>query len=334
MKTVLLTGGAGFIGSHMVRFLIQQGVRVINVDALTYAGNLDNLQEARHHPQHYFVHANICQEEVLTSLLSKHKPDALIHMAAESHVDRSIACADQFIQTNVLGTHRLLDATLAYFQNLDTTRREMFRFLHVSTDEVFGALGSQGYFTEESPYQPNSPYAASKAASDLLVRAYHRTYGLPILIVNTSNNYGPHQYPEKLIPLVLTRALSHQPLPVYGDGQQRRDWLYVTDHVEALWAVLHQGRVGESYCIGADNESTNLTLVGTLCDLLEEMMPSSLSYRSLITFVEDRLGHDVRYALNARKVMQHTDWKPRVSFKEGLKQTVAFYVDNFQRSAA
>jgi dTDP-glucose 4,6-dehydratase len=334
MIKILLTGGAGFIGSHMVAFLLKQGAHVLNVDALTYAGNLDNLQEIADHNHYTFAHTNICDKAALASLITSYAPDALIHMAAESHVDRSIACADDFIQTNVVGTHRLLEETLSYFQGLSGSKREAFRFLHVSTDEVFGALGPTGVFTENSPYQPNSPYAASKAASDLLARAYHHTYGLPVIIANASNTYGPHQYPEKLIPLVLTRAMAGQPLPVYGDGQQRRDWMYVTDHVEALWALVQKGRVGESYCIGACNEWPNLQLVEKLCQILDEVAPATNPYRTLIRFVTDRLGHDVRYAIDATKLQTETGWLPRMPFEEGLRETVKFYVHQWQKVSA
>ncbi|MGV8948009.1 MAG: dTDP-glucose 4,6-dehydratase [Candidatus Paracaedibacter sp.] len=325
---ILVTGGAGFIGSNFVCDALEQGHQVVNIDKLTYAGNLGNLGSYSSHKNHIFYKEDICHKNGIEQIIMQHQPDVILHMAAESHVDRSIDCADDFIRTNVMGTHQLLDVTLKYYKNLDD--KERFRFIHLSTDEVFGALGPTGKFHETMPYRPNSPYAASKASSDLLVRSYHQTYGLPTLIVNASNNYGSKQYPEKLIPLTILNALENKPLPIYGDGQQMRDWLYVIDHVQALHAVINFGRIGESYCVGADNEMANLILVEKICIILDELRPGSLhgSYKSLITFVKDRPGHDFRYATDASKLKQHTGWAPKISFEEGLRATIQWYLDS------
>jgi dTDP-glucose 4,6-dehydratase len=316
----------------MVRLLLDQGVHVINLDALTYSGNLENLRDIEGHPHYTFVQGNICDHEAVCAVFKTFAPEGVIHMAAESHVDRSIACADAFIQTNVVGTHRLLEGAFAYFQSLTLAQQKAFRFLHVSTDEVFGSLGPEGTFTEHSPYKPNSPYAASKAASDLLARAYHHTYGLPVVIANASNTYGPNQYPEKLIPVVLTRALAHQTIPVYGHGQQRRDWMYVTDHAHALWAMFQRGRIGQNYCIGTSTEWTNLALVEKLCGLLDTLVPTITPYKTLIRFVTDRLGHDERYAIDASKLRHETGWSPQMAFDPGLEETVKFYVAQWQKT--
>ncbi len=325
---ILVTGGAGFIGSNFVCHALEQGHEVINIDKLTYAGNLENLEDYKDHPSHHFYKKDICDRDAIKAIIFKHAPDGIIHMAAESHVDRSIDCADEFIRTNINGTHALLDAALSYYKQLDN--KESFRFIHLSTDEVFGALSSTGKFDETMPYRPNSPYAASKASSDLLVRSYYKTYGLPTITINASNNYGPKQYPEKLIPLTILNALEHKPLPIYGDGCQIRDWLFVHDHVEALMAVLENGKVGESYCIGAENEISNLELVSHICELLDHLKPFEKSYRELIAYVKDRPGHDFRYATNASKLKSHTGWSSKVSFEEGLQATIRWYMERFE----
>lgn len=326
---ILVTGGAGFIGSNFVCSMLKIGHQVITVDKLTYAGNLENFDEYKKHPQHFFYQEDICNDFALQAIFMKHQPDVVVHMAAESHVDRSIDCADDFIQTNIVGTHKVLDAALKYYKTCVSP--DQFRFIHLSTDEVFGALGLEGKFNELMPYQPNSPYAASKAASDHLVRAYRQTYGLPTIIVNSSNNYGPKQYPEKLIPLTILNAIEGKPLPVYGNGQQIRDWLYVADHVEALYAIIKNGRVGYSYCVGSDNEMTNLSLVHTICELVDQMHVDTRSFscKQLITYVADRPGHDFRYATDASQLKEHTGWFPKVSFQDGLKETVRWYADRY-----
>ncbi|MBM3467987.1 MAG: dTDP-glucose 4,6-dehydratase [Alphaproteobacteria bacterium] len=324
---ILVTGGAGFIGSNFIGQSLSQGHEIINVDKLTYAGNPENLGSDYNHKNHMFYKEDICNKQAIEEILFRERPDVILHMAAESHVDRSIDCADDFIQTNVVGTHQLLDASLKYYKSL--TNKNKFRFLHLSTDEVFGALNETGKFNETTPYCPNSPYAASKAASDLLVRSYYQTYGLPTMIVNSSNNYGPKQYPEKLIPLMILNALEQKPLPVYGKGQQIRDWLFVTDHVDALLKLISLGENGESYCIGAHNEMTNLSLVQLICNYLDEIHPVQSSYQNLITFVSDRPGHDYRYATDASKLAKTTGWSPKVGFQEGLKQTILWYLERF-----
>jgi dTDP-glucose 4,6-dehydratase len=325
---ILITGGAGFIGSNFVCQALEKDYQIINVDKLTYAGDLKNLGVYLNHPNHQFYKEDICNKSEIEKLLALHQPDIILHMAAESHVDRSIDCADEFIRTNIIGTQVLLDCALNYYKNLQDKSR--FKFLHLSTDEVFGALGAEGSFNESMPYLPNSPYAASKASSDHLVRAYHRTYGLPTIIVNSSNNYGPRQYPEKLIPLTILNALESKPLPVYGEGKQVRDWLFVNDHVDALICLIQQGKIGESYCIGSSNELNNLRLVQTLCQILNEQYPAKVPYESLITFVKDRPGHDFRYSTDASKLKSHTGWSPKMSFQEGLQKTVGWYIDQFE----
>ena len=326
---ILVTCGAGFIGSHFVCSMLEKGHQIITVDKLTYAGNLENFDEYRLHANHFFYKEDICNADALHSLFLKHQPDVVMHMAAESHVDRSIDCADDFIKTNIVGTHVLLDAALRYYKTC--ALQERFRFIHLSTDEVFGALGLEGKFNESMPYLPNSPYAASKAASDHLVRAYRQTYGLPTIIVNSSNNYGPKQYPEKLIPLTILNALEGKPLPVYGTGQQIRDWLYVTDHVEALYALIKQGQVGYSYCVGSDNEMTNLSLVQVICEFVDQLYfeKCTSSCKQLITYVADRPGHDFRYATDASRLKEHTGWKSKTSFFDGLRETVRWYADRY-----
>ncbi len=327
---ILVTGGAGFIGSNFVLDWLQSTDEpVINLDKLTYAGNPDNLASLEGDARHQLVRGDICDRERVASLLAQHQPRAIVHFAAESHVDRSIHGPGDFIRTNVDGTFNLLEATRAYLATLDDARRQAFRFLHVSTDEVFGTLSpTDPPFSETTPFAPNSPYAASKAASDHLVRAWHHTYGLPVVTGNCSNNYGPLQFPEKLIPLMIANALAGKPLPVYGDGQQVRDWLYVGDHCSALRRVLDAGRLGETYNIGGWNEKANLDVVHTLCALLDELAPKAGSYREQITFVADRPGHDRRYAIDARKIERELGWRPAETFETGLKKTVQWYLAN------
>ncbi|GAB6068106.1 dTDP-glucose 4,6-dehydratase [Methylothermus subterraneus] len=329
--TWLVTGGAGFIGGNFVLRQIARGrARIVNLDALTYAGNLDTLAAVLDHPDHVFVQGSIGDRDKVLSLLRAYRPTAIINFAAESHVDRSIDSPAPFIQTNVVGTFELLEAARRYFRDLPETERQRFRFLHVSTDEVYGSLGPTGKFTEESPYRPNSPYSASKAASDHLVRAYHHTYGLPTLTTNCSNNYGPYQFPEKLIPLMILNAIEGKPLPVYGTGQNVRDWLYVEDHCRAIERVLEAGRPGEVYNIGGGSEKTNLEVVQTLCRLLDELLPHS-PYRphaQLIAFVADRPGHDLRYAIDASKIHRELQWSPAETFETGIRKTVRWYLEN------
>ncbi|MBC6942914.1 MAG: dTDP-glucose 4,6-dehydratase [Xanthomonadales bacterium] len=331
MKTLLVTGGAGFIGGNFVlAALAQGGVRIVNLDALTYAGNRDTLASLNGRDEHRFVHGDIGDAERVRQLLAEHQPDAIVNFAAESHVDRSIDGPAAFVQTNVVGTLNLLECALAHWRALPLERQDGFRFLHVSTDEVYGSLGPLGRFTEQSPYAPNSPYSASKAASDHLVRAFHHTYGLPTLTTNCSNNYGPYQFPEKLIPLVIQKALAGEPLPVYGDGRNVRDWLYVGDHCSAIRRVLDIGRVGEVYNVGGDAERENITVVKTICALLDERRPLADGGRreSLIAYVKDRPGHDRRYAIDAGKIKRELGWRPAESFDSGLARTVDWYLDN------
>ena len=334
-KTVLVTGGAGFIGCNLVRSLIASGYRVINLDKLTYAGNLASLTDLEDNDQHAFVQGDICDSELLERLFATHCPSAVLNLAAESHVDRSIDGPEQFIQTNIVGTFRLLEVARSYWNNLGEDDQHIFRFLHVSTDEVYGSLGATGYFTETTPYAPRSPYSASKASSDHLVDAYHHTYGLPTLLTNCSNNYGPYQFPEKLIPLMVRNAVERKPLPVYGDGQNIRDWLYVTDHCDAIQCVLEKGKPGECYNIGGDSERTNLQVVHAICDIVDELVPDlaesrleSQPRRSLIQFVTDRPGHDRRYAIDASKIRTELGWQPSLQFEQGLRQTIQWYLDN------
>jgi dTDP-glucose 4,6-dehydratase len=327
--TLLVTGGAGFIGSNFVLdWLAAGGEPVLNLDALTYAGNLHNLDAIKADPRHAFVHGEIGDRTLVDRLLAEHCPRAVLHFAAESHVDRSIHGPGEFMRTNVMGSFALLEAVRAYWSALPTADKNVFRFLHVSTDEVYGSLApGAAAFTETHPYEPNSPYAASKAASDHLVRAWFHTYGLPVLTTNCSNNYGPHHFPEKLIPLTIVNALAGKALPVYGDGQQVRDWLYVRDHASAIRAVLAGGRVGETYNIGGWNEKTNLEIVHTVCALLDELQPDPAgSYRRLITHVKDRPGHDRRYAIDARKIERELGWRPAETFETGIRKTVQWYL--------
>ena len=325
-----MTGGAGFIGGNFVLDAVNRGIKVVNLDALTYAGNLDTLASLADNPGHIFVEGDIGDADLVKRLLDEHRPEAVINFAAESHVDRSIDGPGAFVQTNVVGTLSLLETTRDYWKALDSPARDAFRFLHVSTDEVYGTLGDTGRFTETTPYAPNSPYSASKAASDHLVRAFHHTYGLPVLTTNCSNNYGPYQFPEKLIPLVIAKALAGEPLPVYGDGLNVRDWLYVGDHCDAIRTVLERGRVGETYNVGGDAERTNITVVRTICALLDARRPlaDGRARESLITYVKDRPGHDRRYAIDADKLKGELGWAPTVTFDEGMARTVDWYLDN------
>lgn len=335
---ILVTGGAGFIGANFVIdwFADRAGGAepVINLDALTYAGNRENLKNLGNETGHQFVHGNICDAVLINRLLSQYKPRAMVHFAAESHVDRSIHGPQEFINTNIQGTFNLLQCALAYWKSLNESDAKAFRFLHVSTDEVYGSLGPQDpAFTETTPYQPNSPYSASKAASDHLVRAWHHTYGFPVLTTNCSNNYGPYQFPEKLIPLVIANALASKPLPIYGDGMNIRDWLYVGDHCSAIRTVLDKGRVGEVYNVGGWNEMPNIEIVKLICGLLDEKSPASAKaaggkHENLITFVKDRPGHDRRYAINAEKIANELGWKPKETFKTGIAKTVDWYLAN------
>ena len=329
---ILVTGGAGFIGANFVLdWLAAHEEPVVNVDKLTYAGNLDNLASLQGDTRHVFVQGDIGDAALITGLLKQHQPRAVVNFAAESHVDRSIHGPEDFIQTNVLGTFRLLEAVRGYWNGLDTSARSTFRMLHVSTDEVYGSLAlGDAAFTEEHRYEPNSPYSASKAASDHLVRAWHHTYGLPVLTTNCSNNYGPFHFPEKLIPLMVVQALACKPLPVYGDGQQIRDWLYVKDHCSAIRRVLEAGTVGEVYNVGGWNEKPNLEIVRTICALLDELKPRAdgVSYATQIAFVKDRPGHDRRYAIDARKLERELGWKPAETFETGIRKTVQWYLDN------
>ena len=330
MDKILVTGGAGFIGSNFIRsWLEREAAHVINLDCLTYAGNLDSLDSLPHADRHHFVQGDIGDDKLVTELLQKHQPFAIVNFAAESHVDRSIDGPDAFVQTNVMGTFRLLECARHHYAQLTPKQRDVFRFLHVSTDEVFGSLGPTGLFTETSQYSPNSPYSASKAASDHFVRAYGHTYGLPVLITNCSNNYGPYQFPEKLIPLMILNAIEGRPLPVYGDGLQVRDWLYVEDHCTAIREVLNGGALGETYNIGGNCERTNLDVVTTICQAVDARLPAaSKSRESLIKFVEDRPGHDRRYAIDATKIRDHLGWQPSETFETGLRKTVDWYFDN------
>ena len=329
---ILVTGGAGFIGANFVLdWLAAQDESVVNVDKLTYAGNLDNLASLQGDARHVFVQGDIGDADLINGLLKQHQPRAVVNFAAESHVDRSIHGPEDFIQTNVLGTFRLLEAVRGYWSGLDTSAKSGFRMLHVSTDEVYGSLAaSEAAFTEQHRYEPNSPYSATKAASDHLVRAWYHTYGLPVLTTNCSNNYGPFHFPEKLIPLMVVQALAGKPLPVYGDGQQIRDWLYVQDHCSAIRRVLEAGRVGEVYNVGGWNEKPNLEIVHTICTLLDELKPRAdgFSYATQIAFVKDRPGHDRRYAIDARKLERELGWKPAETFETGIRKTVQWYLDH------
>jgi dTDP-glucose 4,6-dehydratase len=328
--TLLVTGGAGFIGANFVLQAVADGLRVVNLDKLTYAGNLDTLATLGGNERHVFVHGDIGDHALVARTLAKHRPDAIVNFAAESHVDRSIDGPAEFVQTNVVGTLALLETARDYWRTLTGDARNAFRFLHVSTDEVYGSLGHEGKFTETTPYAPNSPYSASKAASDHLVRAFHHTYGLPVLTTNCSNNYGPFQFPEKLIPLTIEKALAGEPLPVYGDGRNIRDWLFVGDHCSAIRRVLDAGRVGETYNVGGNAEQENLTVVKTVCALLDAHQPltDGRARESLITFVKDRPGHDRRYAIDSSKLQSELGWRPSQSFATGMAHTVDWYLEN------
>jgi dTDP-glucose 4,6-dehydratase len=329
---ILVTGGAGFIGSNFIlQWIEQESSHVLNLDKLTYAGNLRNLESIAAHPRYHFQQGDIVDRELVQSLLQRESPRAIVHFAAESHVDRSIHGPDDFVRTNVNGTFSLLEETRVYWSSLPETERKTFRFLHVSTDEVYGSLGPKdAAFSETTPYAPNSPYSASKAASDHLVRAYNHTYGLPSLTTNCSNNYGPYQFPEKLIPLMILNARSGKPFPAYGDGQNVRDWLYVEDHCSAIRTVLSQGRLGDTYNIGGCNEKKNLDIVDTVCGLLDELRPNDpvVPHRNLVTFVKDRPGHDRRYAMDTRKIERELNWRPRETFETGIRKTVNWYLQH------
>lgn len=326
-----MTGGAGFIGGNFVHHLMaKQALQVVNLDALTYAGNMDTLKSLRENPRHQFVQGQIQDKALVTHLFEQFSPAAVVNFAAESHVDRSIDGPAEFIDTNIGGTFNLLECARAYWSKLATDEAADFRFLHVSTDEVYGSLGAEGMFTETTPYAPNSPYSASKAASDHLVRAWHHTYGMPVLTTNCSNNYGPYQFPEKLIPLFIQKALTGEALPIYGDGSNVRDWLYVEDHCSAIWRVLEAGRPGEVYNVGGNNEMTNLEVIETLCKSLDERVPDSpyRPHNQLKEFVKDRPGHDQRYAIDASKLERELGWTPQETFETGLRKTVSWYLDN------
>jgi dTDP-glucose 4,6-dehydratase len=325
---ILVTGGAGFIGSAVVRRAVADGHAVVNVDALTYAANPDNVASVADSPLYAFEHADIRDAAAMARVFAAHDPDAVMHLAAESHVDRSIDGPAAFIETNITGTYVLLEAARAHWRALPEARRAAFRFHHVSTDEVYGTLGATGKFTEETPYDPNSPYSASKAASDHLVRAWGETYGLPVVVTNCSNNYGPFHFPEKLIPVVILNALAGKPIPVYGRGENVRDWLFVEDHAVALLAVLTRGRLGETYNIGGNNEARNIDIVRMICALLDDLRPAAAPRETLITHVTDRPGHDFRYAIDASKIMAELGWRPSVTLEQGLRRTVEWYLAN------
>ncbi|EGR7968613.1 dTDP-glucose 4,6-dehydratase [Vibrio vulnificus] len=332
-KTIFVTGGAGFIGSALVRFLINEtNHTVVNFDKLTYAGNLESLKSVEANERYHFVQGDICNRTLVTSVFNQYQPDFIMHLAAESHVDRSIDGPGEFIQTNIVGTYELLEAARGYYASLSDDKKAAFRFHHISTDEVYGDLGETGLFTEETPYEPSSPYSASKAASDHLVRAWHRTYNLPVVLTNCSNNYGPYHFPEKLIPLVILNALEGKQLPIYGDGKQVRDWLFVEDHARALYKVVTEGALGETYNIGGFNEKQNIEVVTTICNHLNSLIeakPEGITdFKQLITFVKDRPGHDVRYAIDATKINKELGWQPLETFDTGILKTVKWYLEN------
>ena len=331
-KNILVTGGAGFIGSAVIRYLINEtNSNVLNIDKLTYAGNLESLETVSNNPRYQFLHADICDKSAMTKAFQDFQPNIVMHLAAESHVDRSIDGPMDFIQTNIIGTYNLLEVARNYWQNLTEDKKSSFRLHHISTDEVYGDLeGTDDLFTESTPYSPSSPYSASKASSDHLVRAWHRTYGLPVVVTNCSNNYGPYHFPEKLIPLVILNALDGKPLPVYGDGKQIRDWLYVEDHARALYLVATTAKVGETYNIGGHNEKQNIDVVKTICTILDNIKPRTdgQSYAQQITFVKDRPGHDLRYAIDASKISKELNWQPQETFESGIQKTVEWYLAN------
>ena len=331
-KNILVTGGAGFIGSAVIRYLINEtNSNVLNIDKLTYAGNLESLETISNNPRYQFLHADICDKVAMTKAFDDFEPDIVMHLAAESHVDRSIDGPMDFIQTNIIGTYTILEVARNYWQNLAEDKKSRFKFHHISTDEVYGDLeGTEDLFTEATSYSPSSPYSASKASSDHLVRAWHRTYGLPVVVTNCSNNYGPYHFPEKLIPLVILNALEGKPLPVYGNGKQIRDWLYVEDHAKALYLVATTAKVGETYNIGGHNEKQNIDVVKTICTILDNIKPRTdgQSYTQQITFVKDRPGHDLRYAIDASKIQQELNWQPQETFESGIQKTVEWYLSN------
>nr|WP_298097812.1 dTDP-glucose 4,6-dehydratase [uncultured Shinella sp.] len=326
---ILVTGGAGFIGSALIRHLVlEAGAEVLNVDKLTYAGNLASLRDVENAPNYRFLKADICTKRVMTEAFDTFRPDRVMHLAAESHVDRSINAAGTFIETNVVGTFTLLEAARAYWNGLPASAREAFRFVHVSTDEVYGSLGDEGFFHEDTPYDPSSPYSASKAASDHLAIAWQRTYGLPVIVSNCSNNYGPYHFPEKLIPLIILNALEGRPLPVYGKGANIRDWLYVEDHARALHLIAERGRPGEKYNVGGRNERRNIDVVRRICQIMDAMRPKNSPHEQLITHVDDRPGHDARYAIDATRLEKELGWKAREKFESGIEKTVAWFLEN------
>ncbi len=331
-KVFFITGGCGFIGANFVRFVFNKSVndKVINLDKLTYAGNPNNLLDFKDDERYTFIHGDICDQQTIKEIFNKHNPDIVVNFAAESHVDRSIDGPAEFIQTNIVGTSVLLQEALQYFNKLDKEKSSVFRFHHVSTDEVFGSLGEEGFFTEETPYDPSSPYSASKASSDHLVRAWHRTFGLPVIISNCSNNYGPFQFPEKLIPLVILNCLEEKPLPIYGTGENVRDWLYVEDHCDAIYTIIENGTLGETYNVGGNNEIQNIDIVKTICSILDEVLPSKYrkSYRELMKFVTDRPGHDFRYAIDSSKLKNKLNWAPKETFDSGIRKTIDWYLEN------
>jgi len=331
-KIFLVTGGSGFIGANFIEYLLKNDLakKIINLDKLTYAGNPQNLLKFEHDDRYVFNQGDICDQEHVRELIQLHHPDIIVNFAAESHVDRSIDGPGEFIKTNISGTYTLLQESLRYYQSLENDKQKKFRFHHVSTDEVFGSLGEDGFFTEETPYDPSSPYSASKAASDHLVRAWERTYGLPIIISNCSNNYGPYQFPEKLIPLMILNCLAEESLPVYGTGENVRDWLYVDDHCEAIYTIIEKGKIGETYNVGGNNEIQNIEIVNTICSILDEIKPSENgnSYTDLITYVKDRPGHDFRYAIDSSKLKNELNWSPNETFESGIKKTINWYLEN------
>ncbi len=332
-KTILITGGAGFIGSALVRYLIEETEHtVVNFDKLTYAGNLESLQSVEDSDRYHFLQSDICDRDAIHTALQEYQPNLIMHLAAESHVDRSIDGPGEFIHTNIVGTYELLDAARSYYSLLNGEKQDNFRFHHISTDEVYGDLGESGLFTEESPYEPSSPYSASKAASDHLVRAWYRTFKFPVIITNCSNNYGPYQFPEKLIPLVILNALEGKPLPIYGDGKQIRDWLFVEDHAKALFKVANEGNLGETYNIGGFNEKENIEVVKTICTILDQQIkdkPNGISkFSELITYVKDRPGHDLRYAIDSSKITKNLGWYPDETFESGIEKTIEWYLEN------
>lgn len=332
-NVILITGGAGFIGSALVRYLITETDNiVVNYDKLTYAGNLESLESIEENPRYFFIQGDICDATALKAVFDMHKPNYIMHLAAESHVDRSIEGPSEFIQTNIVGTYNMLEVARAYYEALGPMQQSNFRFHHISTDEVYGDLGTTGLFTEETPYQPSSPYSASKASSDHLVRAWYRTYNFPVLITNCSNNYGPFHFPEKLIPLVILNALEGKPLPIYGNGQQIRDWLFVEDHAFALYKVISEGRIGETYNIGGFNEKKNIEVVMVICNVLNKKISDKplqiKDFNQLITYVSDRPGHDVRYAIDASKIEKELGWHPKETFESGIEKTIDWYLNN------